>query len=1017
MKNLLVLLVAYLSMIGIANAQVTSASGLVVDDSNEPVVGATVLVKGTMVGVVTDFDGKFQITNLPEDAKTLVISYIGMDKQEVAISSSPVTVVLQSDSELLEDVIVSGYTTSKKAAYTGAAQVVTNEKIATKSDANFLKSLEGSVAGFQMNNGSGQPGAYSTTTIRGTSSLNSGTEPLYVIDGVPMFTGNLSSNTSMGVSPLTNLNANDIESITVLKDATASSIYGARAANGVIVITTKRGKSGEAKVDFTMQYGSTFLGQMDHDYKMVGLDRFKEVWTEGVQNGYAAGNIISDEDLSIASNAAEYARQRGIAYYNSDWNTAPDTDWLDEALKTSDVQKYGVSIQGGKEDLNYFASLEYYSNGGIVIGSGMDRYSARLNLDGTKGILSYGMSTNYSVSDVDEIPRNSAYTNPIVLAYDTRPFQRIYDENGGYANINHDYNLVALFDKEDGDVYKQKTSVTIWNPYFSLDLMDGLKWKTSAGLTVTEADQTSFRGRNNPRSYSGGAYSTMRGSESIHTATTYSLTNTINYQHTFNKIHDLNVLLGQESQKQEYEGLTATAEGYPLADVQEMVNASTPTAASSTLEASSLVSFFSNFEYGYNEKYYLSASLRYDGSSRFGKNNRWAPFWSVGGKYRLTQEDFMEPYKDWLYNFMIHASYGSVGNQDIGYYAAQGLYSYGDSYNSGPGATPSQIENPDLKWETVYKADLGFNINLWGNLDLDIDLYDERTKDMIFDVPLTMTSGFNSLTQNVGEMSNKGIELMLNWGIVNTKDFTWNTTLTYTYNKNEIVALATDDPITSNWNIQQAGSPINTFFLKEWAGVDPQTGEGLWYVNGKGSETTTDVNSANQVTLGQASPKYFGALGMNFKYKDFDFSFDVSYSGGNKVFNRGFQYDMHVGSYSLGPVSNYVFENRWQEPGDITDVPKFTWGGNRGAAQLTSRFLMDGSYARVKNVTIGYNLPDDICSKLSINNLRVYASADNLYTFTAKNFMGFDPQARADGYVQWAYPVATTVMFGVNLGL
>ncbi len=1020
MKRFIIFLFVLPFLTDVIHAQVTEVSGIVVDKSAEPIVGATVLVKGTTIGTITDIDGKFQIANIPDGSTTLVSSFIGMQSKELPISSDPIRFVLESDMEEIDEVIVSGYTTSKKAAYTGAAQVVSGEAIKTKTDANPLKSMEGSVAGFQMNAGSGQPGAYSSTLIRGASSLNSGTEPLYVIDGMPMYNESLTDeDNGRGMSPIANLNANDIESMTVLKDATATSIYGSRAANGVIVITTKRGKKGEAKINFSAQYGSTFLGHMDHNYNMVGLDKYKEIWTEGVQNAYEDGSLSSTTDLSDANNAYQYVRAQGISRYSFDMDSSGDTDWLDLALKESTVQKYDVSIQGGQESLTYFASLGYYSNGGIVVGSGLSRYAGRLNMDGKKGRVGYGVSTSFSSSDVDEIAQNSSYTNPIVLAYDSRPFQNPYNEDGSYSMYNDatnsNYNLVALYDEENGDDYSQKMTIINWNPYFTVDILDGLKWKTSAGLSVNQSTETLYQGIYNPSTYSGGEYVSTSNTKNVYSVKTYTISNTLNYQHTFNKKHDLNILLGQEAHKEKLSSVSAAAEGYPEANVSELVNASTPTTAESTSDESSLASFFSNFEYGYNDKYYLSASFRYDGSSRFGANHRWAPFWSFGGKYRLTQEDFMKQYSGWLYNFMVHASYGCVGNQDIGYYAAKGLYSYGYAYNGDPGAVPTQIENPDLKWETVYKADLGFNMNFWGKLDVDIDLYSEQTKDMIFDVPLTMTTGFSSVTQNIGQMSNKGIELMLSSTLIKTKDFSWNTSVTYTHNKNEIVKMATDDPITSSYNIQQKGSALNTFYLQEWAGVDSETGEGLWYTNGKGSATTTDLNEASYVTLGQPSPKYYGAVKMNFTYKNFDFSFDLSYSGGNKVFNRGFQYDMTVGAYSLGAITNYVYDNRWKEPGDKTNVPRFIWGENDDASAKTSRFLMDASYARVKNVSLGYKISDDVCKKIGINNLRVFASVDNLYTFTAKDFIGFDPQARADGFVQWAYPVATTALFGLNM--
>ncbi|MDR3194241.1 MAG: SusC/RagA family TonB-linked outer membrane protein, partial [Tannerella sp.] len=723
-------------------------------------------------------------------------------------------------------------------------------------------------------------------------------------------------------------------------------------------------------------------------------------------------------DLSVASTAAAFGRAWGLATFNSDWDRVPDTDWLHEALKTTAVQDYNVNVQGGSANVTCYASLGYYENGGIVVGSGMKRYSGRLNVDAKSDHFGYGALVSVSLSDIDQIPVSSSYTNPIVLAYDTRPIQPVYNEDGSYAMVREgDYNLAALYDGKNGDIYNLKTLVTILNPYFTIGIANGLDWKTNVGLTITETNQFDFAGMNNPGSYASGVYSSMTGTKENRRANTYSNTNTLHWHRLFDKRHDLNVILGHEMQKLTLSELRARARGYPLADVKELVNASTPTIATSNYRASTLLSCFSNFEYNFDNIYYLASSFRYDGSSRFGKHNRWAPFWSVGGKYRLTGESFMESLgSDVLSDLTFHASYGSVGNQDIGYYAAQGLYSYGNPYNSMPGAVPSQIENPDLKWETVTKFDAGFNANLFGRINFDVDIYNQRTKDMIFNVPLTMTSGFSNVTKNVGEMENRGVEVLVNLPVVRAKEFRWDVSLTYTYNRNTLVSMATDEPIITNYNIQQAGSAVNTFYLKEYAGVHPETGEPLWYTRGAGSETTTDINSAQQVKLGQAAPKYYGALGMNVAWKGFDCSFDLSYSGGNKVFNRGFQYDMHCGSYKLGPVSRYVYENRWKQPGDETDVPRFVWGGNTGAAQLSSRYLMDASYGRIKNVTLGYNLSDGLCSRLKMEKVRIFASVDNLYTFTAKEFIGFDPQARADGYVQWAYPVACTALLGLNVG-
>lgn len=371
--------------------------------------------------------------------------------------------------------------------------------------------------------------------------------------------------------------------------------------------------------------------------------------------------------------------------------------------------------------------------------------------------------------------------------------------------------------------------------------------------------------------------------------------------------------------------------------------------------------------------------------------------------------------KDWLTDLTLRASYGTVGNQDIGEYAAMGLYSYGYGYNSQPGAKPSQIANPDLKWETVAKFDVGVNATLFNVLSVELDYYNQRTKDMIFEVPTSYTTGFDYVTKNVGEMENSGFEAMINATLIRTQDFSWSASASFTYNHNQIKSLATDEPITTTYSIQQAGLPINSWYLKEYAGVDPQTGDPLFYTNGKGSPTTTNSSEASQVVLGKMAPKYFGAFTMNFRYRDFDLAASMNYSAGNKVYNRGMEFDLMCGDYELGPVATYVYENRWQKPGDVTDVPRFIAGGQSEAAARSSRFLMNGSYARMKNITLGYTLPKKIAKALTIDNLRVYASVDNLFTITAKDFLGFDPQAENDYYQQWAYPVPTTYLFGVNL--
>ncbi|GHT28841.1 SusC/RagA family TonB-linked outer membrane protein [Bacteroidia bacterium] len=1001
-KLFLSLLLLCMSVAGFGQ-QTIRVEGLVFDDARVPLIGVTITVKGTSQGTVTDIDGKFSLS--VAEGSDLLVTSIGYESVTAKARTGRMEIVLQESSLLVDEVVVTGYGITKKAAFTGAAQIVGSDEVLKRTDANFMKSLEGAVAGLQVNNGTGQPGAYATTTIRGIGSINSGTEPLYVVDGIPIYTDKMGAWSGMEVSPIANINPNDIESITVLKDATATSIYGARAANGVIVISTKKGKEGKTRFNFNAKVGVSYNGSIQNDYRLIGLDKYKKIWSEG---------YVNSGDVSSEAEGYELLKENALDWYGFDIDNVKSIDWLDEVLKSGVVQEYTIDLQGGSQAGRFFASLGYYSNEGTMIGSGMKRYSGRLNLEGESGRIGYGVSIDGGFSDINNIPATSSYTNPMVLVYDTRPFQQIYNPDGSYALV-HDgyYNAVALYDKEKGDIYNQKNITAIVNPYFTYTFMDGLKWKTNAGINVLDINEFFFSGSNNPSYWDNG----LNGEKYNYRATVYTITNTLNFNRSFKDAHNLNILLGQEAQRVSRTSLEAAATNYPSDVVVELVNASTPIDAVSTSRASTLASFFFNGEYNYNNKYYGSASFRYDASSRFGSNNRWAPFWSVGAKYRLTQEPFMESAQNWLTDLTIRGSYGTVGNQDIGnkYYAYMGLYEYGYSYNSNPGAVPSQISSPNLKWETVTKADIGINAVLFNRINLELDFYNQRTSDMIFDVPLSYTTGFKSVLKNIGEMQNTGFEFLVNATLLQNKSFSWKAHVNGSINKNEITALATDKPIEGTWNIRKVGEAYNTFYLPVYAGVDPETGVGLFYKSAGSKETTTRINEAEQQIVGSADPDFYGGIGTSFTFKGFDLSIDGSFSLGNKVFNRGLQYDLMVGDYELGPVANYVYDNRWQYPGQITNVPKFIAGGNNDVAKLSTRFLMDASYFRMKAINLGYTFPKSIAKALTVDNLRVYASVDNLFVITASDFIGFDPRAAEDGYQQWTYPIPTTVMFGVNV--
>jgi len=985
----------------------TTVAGRVSDAQGAPLAGVSVSVKGTSVGAMTNAQGEYSIV-VPSGNATLVFAFLGMSSREEPVGGrSRIDLKLDELAQNLDDVVVTalGIRRDKKTLAYAATELKEDAFIVR--EANLTEGLVGKVAGVNVVKPATGASGSTRVTIRGNGSFG-GNQPLYVVDGIPIMNPTYEQAGLWGGvdggDGISSINSDDIESMSILKSGTAAALYGARAANGVIVISTKKGKQGKTRFNFSAKYGQAFVARVQSDYELVNLDKYKEIWSEGYVNSGEAANMAEGYAL-LKKNALEW--------YNTDIDAVQSVDWLDQVMRAGTIQEYNIDLQGGNESLRHYASFGYYENEGVLIGSGLKRYTGRLNLDGESGRIGYGISINAGLSDIDNIPNNSSYSHPIVMVYDMRPFQQPYEEDGSYGMYRDGfYNPVAIYDKEKGDIKNQKTITAVINPYFTYRISKDLLWKTNAGLSVIDINEFYFYGLYNPEYGADG----MNGERVLSRANIYNITNTVNYNHSFG-VHNVNAMIGQEAQKTAQTGIKAEATNYPSDVVIELINAATPRNAESTYRASTLASAFVNGEYNYDNKYYGSASFRYDASSRFGTNNRWAPFWSVGAKYRLSQEDFMENTRGWLTDLTVRGSYGTVGNQDIirKYYPYMGLYEFGYSYNSNPGAIPTQIYSPDLKWETVKKADIGVNAVLFDRLSVELDFYNQRTSDMIFEVPLSYTTGFSNVMKNIGEMENRGVELLLNAAIVQTKDFSWNARFSGTVNRNKIVALATDKPIEGSWWIRQAGEAYHTFYLPVYAGVDAQTGEGLFYRRAGSDETTTHINEAEQQIVGSADPKFYGGVGTGVTFRGFDVSVDGSFSLGAKVFNRGLRFDLMCGHYELGPVAEYVYNNRWKNPGDETQVPKFVAGGNTDLGTASTRFLMNASCFRMKAINVGYTLPRMVARRLTVDNLRIFGTVDNLFTLTASDFIGFDPQATADGFQQWTYPIPTSVIFGVNV--
>jgi TonB-linked SusC/RagA family outer membrane protein len=1000
MKKVVLLLSCLFISMGLAIAQDKTVSGTVIDETGEPIIGASVFAKGTTTGTVTDIEGKFSFS-IPISVTTLVVKYLGMETLE-APAEANVQVTLTSDTKALNEVIVTGYGVTRKVAFTGSAQTIESKMLIKTTDADPVRSLAGSVAGLQIMSETGQPGGFNTVLIRGLGSYNSGTQPLYVIDGIPMTTDKFGvrQEENATLNPLSGLNVNDIESVSVLKDAAATSIYGARASNGVIVITTKKGKQGGTKVNFTAKMGTSMLPQRN-EYRMLNAEKWYDFENQLLHNSGFLNELLDtskpEDRTVILENVLELI----------DANPNTDTDWYKAVTRSGFTQNYNLEISGGDQKTKYFISGGYYDEAGIIIGKDLERYSGRVNVETQiSKYLSAGVNLFGSYQKMNHGAGGGYFSDPITQALMQLPVEEIKKPDGSWnMNTLNGYNPVAQR-SELGDKNQAKQYKAIISPWVKINFAKDFTFLSKYGMDFYNTKEFGLWSMLQPQ----GADMNMLGEEANTYSVLWTWTNTLNYLKSFGR-HNINIMLGQEVQKATKEEAYLAASNYPTNVVITVENAAVPSDAATTYDNYALASCFLNAEYDYNQKYYLSVSARRDGSSRFGENHKWATFGSVGAKYRIINESFMEDLKK-ISNLTLRASYGTTGNQDIGWYQALGLYRFGYKYKGRPGMIPYQIVNPNLKWEQMGKLNVGVELGLFNKFSLEVEYYNNHTTDMLFEVPLSRTTGSASTMQNVGEMRNTGFEAVIGYIPVKTKDIMWSLSLNITHNKNEIVKLSTDKPIESTYTIREVGRPYYSFKMKEYAGVDPETGEQLWYAGEEGTETTANYNDAGKRYLGDADPEFFGGFSSNLQAYNFDLSFLFNYSFGGKIYNSAARYDENINNI-YGNTTEYVYNNMWRKPGDITDVPAPTDGA---ITSHSSRFLMDGSYIKLQNIQLGYNLPEKLLSRINLSGVRVYLSGENLKMWAlGKNFRGVTPEAGVDGILWWNYPMSRKVMFGLNI--
>lgn len=1057
-KIISILLAVLVSVAGFSQNTVT-VSGTVTDGNGEPVIGAGVMVKGTTRGVIADFDGNYTIE--VNDTDVLEFSALGfLTAEETVGNRTQINVTLRDEFEELSDVIVVAYGTAKKESFTGSASVVKGEDLQKRTVGNITKSFEGTVPGVQVTSGGGQPGEGASIRIRGTGSINASSTPLYVVDGVP-YDGALSS-----------INPADVESMTVLKDASAGALYGARGANGVVMITTKKGTKDRATVSYKGNVG--LASRALKNYNLLDMKEYVEMSFEALRNAaqfgdgmdYNAASAYASSHLGEAlgglKNPEYYNPYKNYTWetlidpatgkMNPDASASWDENWMksitnNKALRTEHV----LTLRAGGEKSSTLVSLGYYKEQGTLKTTDFSRFTGRVNseIQGTSW-LKASLNANFSHVDSDyQSSTGTATSNSWFTAQFMAPVYPVYlKDMDGNNVLDADGRLQYEYGAEDDNGYANRVNAQGFNSlaelvnnrnYYSRNalsarsslvlgtvnkdaLLYGLKFTVNLGTDFADYGRTTVSDK-----FHGNAANVGGRIAKTNTRTwSYTVNELVTYDRKFGDF-SVNLLAGHEYYRYRYN--YANAEKTGIQDgVDELSPAVTTSDNSSYSNNYAIESYLSRLNFGYKDRYYLDASWRTDASSRFYKDNRWGNFWSVGASWRVSQEGFMASLKSWLSNLTAKISYGVQGNDDLGtYYAWQGLYNYTWANGSEAGAFASKLENRSVTWEKNDNLNVGVEASLFGGKTaLTAEYYYRRTRDMLLSSPLPISTGFTGYDDNVGSMRNQGFEFSIRQVIFDSENFFWDMSLNASLNRNKVLALTGgQDVITSGIHVIEVGKPVHTFYMAKSAGVDPATGAQLYYsyyhqtINEDGDSvyapceeyvtTNTTLANMSKYYFGSREPAVYGSLGTNFTiFKNFDISLMTTYSIGGKIYDSLYAGSMHVTSAGRNWHRNVL--RRWQKPGDITDVPRIETGASYST---TNDFLVNASYFGIKNFTMGYTLPSKWLEKIRMSSLRLSVTLDNIWTFS--HLDGMDPQYSFSGSTSYSYSPSRVASFGLDI--
>jgi TonB-linked SusC/RagA family outer membrane protein len=965
-------------------------TGKVTDkEEGTPLPGVNIYIKGTTIGTVTDIDGNYTLT-VSDEGQILVFSQMGMKTEQVTIGNQRViNMQLETDQIGLDEVVVVGYGQESRKLLTGSVSDLQLDDVQESSVTNLDAALQGRVTGVQVVQNSGTPGAGISVRIRGNKSISADNQPLYVIDGVPVLTGDFGQIGFSGqtINAISDINPSDIESVTILKDASATAIYGARASTGVVLINTKRGGGQKSRLNFSATLG---FQEVAKKLEMIDASQWMRYRNElRIKDG--APPQYSDEEIN---------------------NPPVNTNWLDEVFRTGAVSRYELSLAGGGKKTSYFLSGNYMKEVGTLIGTDYSRLSGRLNIDHQAADWAkIGAGVMISSSLNNRVEGDQSLNGPLPNAITMPAIYPVYNDDGTYNDDGPYANPVSIANEATNEARNIRV---IANVFGNFRIWKGLSFETKWAIDYLNLEEHSY---DPPTTRQGARYNGL-GFEATTGASNFNTYNLLRYTQAIGSNDEFEALLGYSYERFIDKRTFLRGTDFPNEQFQYLISAANITDGSSSVVEDRINSFFGRFKYNRQNKYILTLSMRYDGSSNFGKNNKYGFFPAAAAAWRISEEDFFDNVSA-ISELKLRASYGLTGNDKVERFAALSLYDGRGNYDRNPGIYPVAIPNPDLRWETTSQLNLGLDMAfINGRIGFNFDYYYALTTDLLLERPLPLTTGYNAVWENIGEMKNQGIEIGINAEIIQKQNFNWTAVLNISGNRNEIIKLYNGQAIPDigrGNNYIGEGEPLGIFFGYRALGVDPSTGDIVFEdVNGDGVITADD-----QTKIGDPNPDFIGGFDNVFQMKQFSLRIFLQYSYGNDIYNG-----TRVYTESLKGEDNQqtTILDRWQQPGDETDIPQATLTDPNNNNRASSRFVEDGSFLRMKEVTLSYTFKPELIERIRLQKLMLFAKAINLLTFT--NYSGMDPEINyaGDDNIRmgtdfFTYPQARRIIFGINIGL